>query len=320
MYILLLAVLLLVGCVDNNQPSKNQNNKFQNQPIESGGINIISEQNRTEIDTTPVQNRTQGGIRWGDSSEQKEEDVMNYTFSSYDPLIIKFFNVGFREKQGRLILLRLGTSDVYIWGVPQETYPQAYGYIRSHSDDIEFVIVPSARPVNLETLSKLRQDFRIGKTIAPRGITEYTNETFDIYLKEGDVLEIGNYKIQVIQAGKDYLKNPGDMSLVLRVSKGDKCILMLLDIETGGLQRLNIDHSKRFSCEYFQWNAYGIYFIPDLYINFFNDFRPKYMIADGAKFDTYDEGTRSGIYQRAGIYRVNVTRVWENESTTIIFE
>lgn len=319
MYAIFLAILLLVGCIDLGGSTKTQN-KPKNQPTESGGINIISEQNRTETGYIPEQNKTDGGVKWGNVTVDTKQDIMNYTFYPYDPLIIKFFNVGFGEKQGRLILLRMGTSDVYIWGVPEETYPQAFGYIKSHSDDIEFVIVPSARPVNLETLPRLKRDFEIGRFIAPISIRQYTDETFDLYLKEGDVLEIAGYKIEVIQAGKDYFNNPGDMGFILRVSKNNSCILFLLDVETGGLQRFNIDHSRKFSCDYFQWNSYGIYFIPDLYITFFNNFRPKHMVADGAKFEKYDEGTRASLYQRAGLYKINTIKVWENESISIVFE
>lgn len=313
----LLAILLLLGCIGEPQSNKT--------PItdktDKGGIDIIKEREKEEVSYIPKDNKTDVPIDWGDRPEIRAKNLLNYTFSDRDPLYITFFNVGYGEKQGRLVLLRRGDSDVYIWSVPNESYPKAYSYIKSYSDDIEYVIIPSGKSLNFETLDRLKKDFEIGKTIAPRNIMYYYNGSFDIYLDKGDVLEIANYKIEVLQAGEDYLKsNPGDMGLILKVSKGNNCIIMLLDVENGGLQRFNIDQRYKHNCNYFSWNAYGIYFVPDLYINYMEFFKPKNMIADGSSFKNYDQGTRKGIYERMKIYNVNIRKVWENETTTIIFE
>lgn len=319
-WIILVALVLLAGCLDN-QNRNSGSNRFDDQT--QGGIEIVREIERSDTNYIPISNTTNNStkIDWGNVQEQKQRDVENYTFMPYDPLIITFFNVGFGEKQGRMILIRRGTLDVYIWGVPNETYPKAYSYIKSYSDDIEYVIIPSARDVNLETYSRLKSDFQIGKTVAADNILLYRNDTFNIYLKEGDVLDLAGFKIEVIQAGKEYLRsNPGDMSLVLKVSMNNTCMILLLDIETGGLQRLNADNIYRHKCDYFSWNAYGVYFTPDLYLNFFNYFSPKHMIADGASYERYDRGTRVGLYQRASTYNISIARVWENETVTIIFK
>ncbi|MEM2380186.1 MAG: hypothetical protein QXS53_02575 [Candidatus Anstonellales archaeon] len=319
MYLAVLAIIiLLAGCLDNQ--SNNQKPPVSND--RQGGIEIIRETERMDTNYVPTTNTSNNSvIDWGDVPEQKQRDVENYTFMPYDPLIITFFNVGFGEKQGRMVLIRRGTLDVYIWGVPEETYAKAYSFIKSYSDDIEYVIIPSARDLNFETYYRLKSDFQVGKTIAPENIRLYRNDTFDIYLKQGDILELAGFKIEVLQAGKDYLKsNPGDMSLVLKVSMNNTCMIFLLDIETGGLQRLNSDNVYRFRCDYFSWNAYGVYFLPDLYLNFFNYFGPKHMIADGSAFGLYDRGTRLGLYQRASAYNISVARVWENETVTIIFK
>lgn len=317
-YVAILTILLLLGCVGESQTNRSP---ITNQTTQ-GGIEIISEKDKEGSSYVPSDNRSNISIDWGNvGGGIDNRDIMNYTFTQSSPLYITFFNVGYEKKQGRLVLLRRGDLDVYIWSVPNETYLKAYSYIKAYSDDIEYVIVPSGRSLNFETLDKLREDFKIGRLVGPGNIGNYTNTSFDVYLNKGDVLEVAGYKIEVLQAGEEYLRKvPGDMGLILKISKGNKCMIMLLDVENGGLARFNIDNRYQHRCEYFSWNAYGIYFVPDLYINYMNYFEPKYMIADGSRFDEYDRGTRAGIYERAGVYRVKINKVWENDTTTIVFE
>jgi len=303
----ILLLILLVGCIEQDIEDKKDNKD----EVVKGGLEQIAE-NKTISNRTPEQQEENQNeiIDWGDVDIPKDFDrLRNYTYEKDLPAYVYFFNVGYREKQGRLILIKKGTLDIYIWSVPNETYAKALSKIKSSSDDVEYLIIPSLKPLNLETLNMLKQDIAIGEIWAPRELEDAR------VLSEKDTFILADMEIMVLKAGIPFSRNINDSSLILKIKNNEDCILLLLDAETGLIKELNRDYMFKFSCKYMEWGDYGIFITQDLYQSMFNYYGIKHLIADGS---SYDPGSRTGIFKRAEPYKIEISKVWENDTVVVL--
>ncbi|NPA22574.1 MAG: hypothetical protein GXN92_03305 [Candidatus Micrarchaeota archaeon] len=323
MWWILALLLVLGGCLGGGDAGERDTSPVKDRS-EIGKIVIVSETNLTqpnEEETAGSLNDSEEEFDWGlgDVDKKDREEILKFSYDEEDPIYVRFFDVGLAEskKQGRLVQIRRGDLDIFIWSVPLETFPKAYGYIKAYSDDIEYLIIPSPREVNTESLELLFNKTEVGEVIAPHTMELPYNAT---YLKEGDVLEVANFTIRVWKAGDEGFHTPGDQGFILSLDSEYDRFLFLLDAETGLFRKFVADYGNAINTTYFSWNTYGGILEPNVYQLFLSMALPKYMIADGAPYKEYDApgGSRDGIYNRVSLFGVNYTKVWEHDVVTIV--
>ena len=319
---LFLALLLFGGCIggEEDKPTTNKVSVIEDQ---EGTIEIIAENNSTSstnLEGGSAETDTNVTINWTVPGESLE-DVSNYSFKEKDPVYVRFFDVGLpnSDKQGRLIQIRRGDLDIFIWSVPKEMFPKAYGYVKSYSDDIEYLIVPSPRSVNTESLELLLNKTKVGTIIAPATMNlSYENVS---YWDTGHKWNIAGFSLKALKAGEKGYENPGDKGFILLLNTSSGCFIFFLDSD-GLFKLFTREYASQIQCDYFSWNSYGGIIDPNSYQLFFALSKPRFMVSDGAEHPIYDaEGaSRDGIYNRAQIHNVNYTKVWEHNMVYIAFD
>ncbi len=299
----IVALALLLGCISQPEVSEDKNI--------SGEVKIVKEENKTIQEEKEV----------NEENDDFSYDVMDYINNPDAPLSIRFYDVGYGGKNGRLIMISKEDFNAVIYSVPHENYQKGISYLASNADDVELLIIPSE--INADDVSKLIKAVNIGKVVLPDFESERINEIESMFksngievikAKNGDLLKYNGITFKFIAPfPDDSLSGANNNAIIMLLQDRNFSFLFLTDAVDGEIQKVNA-YVKLEEVNGVEAPNYGMDITPGPVTLLFDKIKPKFIVVDGYKEDVSAIGTdaRQFFEEYARIKKIGLFKVWNN--------
>ena len=323
---LLIVVLFMFGCIDNNQEAginetiKNQNDsqeKQGNPDINIGEINVIEEEKTLNITDEERENL----FNYSDVKEETDTNLYIYFFDSGDYQ---------KQKNGRFIVVKRGRLDIVIDASINEKYGSIMKSASKIIDDIEILVIATPNEETMENAKKLIDDVGVGEIwYSYMHENELSNlksyaESKGITLralKEGDEFEYGGIKISVLNppsesSFEDIENNAPVFKILYKDESGKELSAMITtNIKDGAMGRINADYKKEMlNADVLEMPNYGDRVGQMNTRLFLSNVNPKIAILQGYKPFDMEESTKFASYNLLNdIYKIKTYETWNGD-------
>ncbi|MBU0532747.1 hypothetical protein KKB44_04605 [Candidatus Micrarchaeota archaeon] len=257
-FIALIALILLFGCIDGEPEVQNQTNI----------TNVTEQQPPVTIIIGQQENQTVEGNYT--EIEPEENDTLENTFE-YSPnktLGIYFIDVGDQMLHGDAILIKKGDLDILVDAGPQEKGNDVVDFLNSRSvDDIELLISTNADPRHYGGIKTVANNFEIGEvwwtgdTFANTAYADAINKTGAKIEKvwDGHTAELNGITLEILNPSEtERFGDVNNDAIVTRITDRNFSLLLTSGIQTGAQGDLINNHLNEIKNQVIHAPYYGV--------------------------------------------------------------